>query len=421
MGDRYLANLAMAMMAYQEKMGNDDISYGIKQYLREEYGLSADKSRYILDAAWDLRAGNNPTFKDEPVPSDEGDTISASFSGPIRTTKDLAALLGIDEAKFDLVGGTAKAWGKANNQNISVAADFKPRVYPALADSDREALRQDLAKYSPIWEEPVFVPTLRARDDTKMLEIFITDLHVGQVTDIRETGASINTEKSLDRLTAAIEDALAQSAGQDLAEINLVLNGDSLDVDNGRYTTTAGTQQFNDTSWQSSFRSLRLALVRGIDRLSQHSPRVNVYILPGNHDNERAFYLADVLWAWYNNNRAVYVDIGLSPRKYIEWGSNLIGLAHGHNEKPEDLAMLIMRENQHRLVGVKTFEWHLGHVHHQVSKEFQGVLLRWFRSLSENNAWAARKGFGNNPRSSTAMLWHNTKGLVAEYHYVAES
>ncbi len=400
MSDRQLATLAVDLMRFTKT------DAGVKQFLREQYGVSADKSRYLFLAALDMMDGSQVVFDDEAV--EDGDTLTATFTGPVRTTKELAELLGIDESKYDLVGGTAKAWGKANNQSISVAAEFKPRVYPSLAESDREALREDLAQYAPVYE-PIDPPREFHPEDV-LLEIFITDLHVGFGTDV-----------SLTRLSEAVSTGIEAARKHQVQRAVLVLNGDSLNVDNGRYTTTAGTPQEDDTTWQESFRALRGQLVKSIDQLSAYVSHVDVYILPGNHDQERAFYLADVLWAWYNKNRRVKIDIGLSPRKYIKWGVNLIGLAHGHNEKPADLAMLIMRDNQADLADVRNFEWHLGHVHHQVSLEIQGVLLKWFRALTENNAWASRKGFGDNPRSATSMLWHARKGLIAEFHYIAET
>jgi hypothetical protein len=159
-------------------------------------------------------------------------------------------------------------------------------------------------------------------------------------------------------------------------------------------------------------------LVRIIDNLSTLAP-VDVLIIPGNHDEERIFYLGDALECWYNKSKNVTVDNRPIKRKYYPFGKCLLGLTHGYHEKTESLGALMPCEVPELWAKSVYREFHLGHKHHKVditTNELpNGVVVRALRSLATPSVWEFDKGFVGALQSAEAFLWDKNRGIIAQF------
>lgn len=196
------------------------------------------------------------------------------------------------------------------------------------------------------------------------------------------------------------------------------LGNDFFNVDNKDATTTRGTPQQEDTRYQKTYRIGREICVWMIDACSQLAP-VDVLIIPGNHDEQRSFYLGDSLFCWYHQNQNVNIDNRSMKQKYYSFGKNLIGFTHGYDEKLGNLPLMMALDQPDLWAKAKYREWHTGDKHHKVdlipkADESRGLVVRILRSLAASDAWTFNKGY-RSLRASEGFLWHPDNGLIAQY------
>lgn len=152
-------------------------------------------------------------------------------------------------------------------------------------------------------------------------------------------------------------------------------------------------------------------------RLSQVAP-VEVVTVFSNHDHERVFYLGEVVSATFDGSKYVTVDNSPSVRKYKQHGEVLIGLAHGHNEKAQDLPFIMAQEAKQMWADTFYREWLLGHLHHrqkfitQESKEYRGVKVTYLTSPSASDAWHYEKAFTGAIKGAEGFIYNQSEGLI---------
>ena len=160
-------------------------------------------------------------------------------------------------------------------------------------------------------------------------------------------------------------------------------------------------------------------MVEAIDKCTTIAP-VDVLVIPGNHDEERSFYMGEVLSAWYRSCPNVTVDNRAMKRKYYPYGVNLIGLTHGYYERLVNLSNIMPHEVPDLWAASKYREWHVRDKHHKkdmhiITDEKIGMVIRILRSLSAPSTWAFDKGFIGSLRAGEGFMWHPSKGLIAQF------
>lgn len=154
-----------------------------------------------------------------------------------------------------------------------------------------------------------------------------------------------------------------------------------------------------------------------ISILSAIAP-VDVIVVPGNHDVESAFYLGEVLFAYYHNDKNVNIDNSPPVRKYYRYGVNLIGFTHGKDEKIAELPLIMASERSKDFSQTRYREWHLGDKHHKKeyyflsTNEIKGVTIRILRSLTSADQWHYQKGYIGSVKSAEAFVWDKNNGIV---------
>jgi predicted phosphodiesterase len=279
-----------------------------------------------------------------------------------------------------------------------------------------EDLHHDFINHSPKAIKRTF------SDGDYMLEVNIFDLHFGKLCWNGETGEDYDTKIASKRFHQAIDDLITKSQHYKLKKILFPIGNDFFNSDGKENQTSNNTPQDEDLRWMKTFRNGRKLIVEGIEKLMQVAD-VEVVVVQGNHDFERSYYLGDSLEAWFRNNKNVTINNEATPRKYVQFGQNLIGLTHGNNEKTSDLPLLMASEKKKMWSDTKFHEWHLGHLHHKKQFQFQsvaeqkGCTIRFMRSLSGTDAWHNLKGYVQNIQSAESFIWHKTDGLVCHQFF----
>ncbi len=250
-------------------------------------------------------------------------------------------------------------------------------------------------------------------------EVDMPDIHLGKHTWAEESGEDYDLEIAKKIVRISLEKILSYTAGFDIEQVILPIGNDFFNVDGKENMTSHGTPQQEDTRWNRTFREGRRLMEEIVDQCSQIAP-VSVIVVPGNHDEERSFYLGEVLDARYYNAKHITVDNRAMKRKYFHFGSNLIGFTHGYWEKVTKLPSLMPLEAPKLWADSLHREWHLGDKHHKKdllhrTEDMDGVTIRLLRSLSATDTWHFDKAYVGTPRSAEGFLWDKQDGNVAQF------
>jgi predicted phosphodiesterase len=394
---------------------------GLNNFARTVLGAHAEQAKRLailakkvgdgeidLDAL-DLDAGREEHPEVRTTREVNGKELNFSLKTnrlPITTFDELVEFFEVDLEQWQPVSQQFNFWGSEASPNFQVKAVFQERPYQRIKALDREAFREFAKTFALGVPDKEHVAPL---PEGNLLEIVVADLHASKFVE-----GSYDLESSISRLREATLSILRRANVDGIERIAFVYNGDTINDDNSKRTTTAGTPQESEGRWQTVFRRIRETIAELALQARYFAP-VDIYIIPGNHDAERSFYLQDALWAYFANTDDITVHIEFENRAYIDWGVATIGLAHGDGIKPQDLAMTMLRETDPR--GKHVWEWHLGHIHTRRIDEIHGVTLRRFRSPSDDDTWHRHKALNHNGKDIVALLWNKGRGQVAEYPY----
>jgi hypothetical protein len=358
-------------------------------------------------------------------------TLDTEVDEKIENVEDLIRVCNIDTTKFDVTHYQVKSYTLKDVQKFSVKASLKAKKVDTHKELQRDIFLQELKKHSLKFQKQpsevelqpfvkIDVAKRVVRDCA--LEINIPDLHIGKLAWGKESGDDYDIKIAIERYQKAVDSLLSRVNPFTLEKFILPVGNDMINIDNKMNTTTGGTPQSCDSRFGKMFQAAKELLIETIDKLSQIAP-VEVMVIPGNHDTVVMFTLGEVLDAWYHNNNQVTVINTHTPRKYLQYGNNLIMYTHGHNEKLQDLGIICATEQPQLWAATKFRRVHVGHLHHSKQikytdvQEYPGFTVKVLNSLSANDAWHAEKGY-NSLKGAEAFLYHKDKGLLANYYYL---
>ncbi|HSH50739.1 MAG TPA: metallophosphoesterase, partial [Bacteroidales bacterium] len=239
------------------------------------------------------------------------------------------------------------------------------------------------------------VPKLKqtsVKQNSTLAEIHIPDLHLGKVgvTELADK-TRWKTITAFKNFQKVINYFISFLQNYPVNKILFVVGNDLFNTATSTPypQTTAGTPQSEDDYGQLIFRFGKYLIIESIYKLYSLVPNIEIKMIPGNHDNDKVFYLGEILEAMFYNNENIQVDNSISPRKYFKWGINLLGFSHG-NYKAEGvkrLSYLMQIEQPKEWSTSKIREWHLGDIHHTkkiellTEEDVQGLIIRYFRTL----------------------------------------
>lgn len=261
--------------------------------------------------------------------------------------------------------------------------------------------------------KPAKLTAYKYQPGTFMLELPIMDFHLGKLAWGEETGQSDYDLKIAENLyMETVLDILSKVKPFGTPErVLFPIGQDFLHFDTPGTTTTAGTPLDSDSRWQKMFcRGVEL-LVWSIEQLRALAP-VQILWIPGNHDTVLSYAATVGISQRYSNTEDVEVDLSPMPRKYIDYGLNLIGFSHGENEGKR-LDGLMQVEAAAQWGGSVWREYHLGHYHSESTVDKNGIIFRRISSITAADAWHSEKGFIGATRRAQAFVWDKERGLQA--------
>jgi hypothetical protein len=283
---------------------------------------------------------------------------------------------------------------------------------------------------------PVFKPINRIEYNKPVLFCLSpADIHFGKLAIKEETGNEYDLEIASKRMLEGVIGLLEYTQNFNIEKIILVGGNDILHTDTILNTTTKGTPQDVSGKFYETYNAAFETYVKVIDILLQVADIHYVHCM-SNHDYLSGFYLSKCLEAYYTNNKNISFNTSTNPRKYVHYGINLLGFSHGDTAKDSDLINLMKIEAKASWSKCKFGYWYLGHLHHQIrknynktiSKEFNDVTIikdshniikdsitvEYIKSLSGTDAWHNSMGYKATP-AIEGFLHCPANGQIARF------
>ncbi len=315
------------------------------------------------------------------------------------------------EFRDGVSNGYVKDSGKINRVWLHrINVKLKRKTQEIRARSFVKELIDEIKANAPIY--PVI--TYPQLNEPVTYEITFPDVHFGRLAWGAETGDDYDINIAERDLNNVFDELLSYTKFFQVSQIVLPFMGDFFNSDNLENSTSHGTPQQEDTRWKKTF-SKGCKLARTIiDKCATIAP-VDVLVITGNHDEQRSFYMGEVLDAYYTNSKNVTVDNSPRNRKYRLVGKTLLGFAHGYYEKLDKLGSVMADEAPELWAKSQIREMHTGDKHRKFdASEETGVTLRILRALAATDAWTYNKAF-KSQRAVESFMWHPNKGLVGQF------
>lgn len=374
----------------------------------------------------------------------KGENAEYSFGTDrrIKSLQDLVDACDIDLQCWEIDRWVCNKWevgAKNIAQEIQIHPLFQVKVWLKAKKGKsffelKDELLKDLKKFSPRY--PVI--KRRACKEKNLLVVDPGDPHFGKYASEMETGEGYNLKKAQERFEEGIEGLIQKVSFYGFDKIVYIGGNDKLHVDTPQNTTTSGTRQDIDGMWFEHFRSAKNAEIKAIDRLLTVAD-VHYVHCPSNHDYKSGFMLAENIAAWYRHNKNITFDISPAHRKYVQYGTSLIGATHGDGAKEADLPDLMAKEARQAWAKTRYGYWYLHHIHHkdkkarrgsekvQLEKDKIGVTVlhtnlnidpeehchvEYLRSMSGTDSWHHRNGFQHSFKAMEAFIHHPVGGQI---------
>ncbi len=305
-------------------------------------------------------------------------------------------------------GFNAKRISTAYKEDGSIALQWviqepEKRDLRQKIDAMVDGLRDDLTGF----KKPVTAPKEINKD--YCAQYLVGDHHFGMLSDsdTKFDDADWDVKIATKVLIDAV-DRLSSRVGN--AHTGVLVNvGDLFHANSGDNKTTAGTPVDVDTRIGKTFKLAGRLFQTIIDKMLEVHQEVVVINVRGNHDSDMACHLSSCLELLYDREPRVNVLKNYSKFLHWEWENNLFVYHHGDRVKHEQILQAVVTNLDEEWSRCKHRYCHMGHIHHQMSKEVGTMLFEHFSSLTSTDQWHSDSGYGAN-RSMTAIVYHKKNG-----------
>jgi len=277
-------------------------------------------------------------------------------------------------------------------KHISINVKQTKYTWNEIKEDVLDTVRSHAPKYRKLIRTPI--------EDRNLLIVDPADIHIWKLSIEEETGKNYNCEIACNRVLEWVSWVITKSKGFPLEEIILIIGNDVVHVDNPFKTTTWWTPQDTDKLWHQMQKIAKLLYIDILEMLIPIA-KVRVIFNPSNHDFVLWYMIAEILEAYFHNNKEVTFDTGINDRKYYKYWANLIVTTHWKGMKWTDIADVIPRETRENWLRCDTKYTHVykHHLHHKelfvlTGKDYWDITVETIRSPSESDRWHHAKGYG---------------------------
>jgi hypothetical protein len=293
--------------------------------------------------------------------------------------------------------------------------DVKATWVKSQVDSERQEqiVRETIADFVSAIKPAKATYTPKRTNSDLCVAYCIGDAHLGLYSWGAETGADFDLQIAQRDLMAAADRLVSATPTSD--EAIIVQLGDFYHADDSKNETpNSGNKLDVDSRFPKVIRAGISTMRYMIDRALEKHKLVRVRNVAGNHDPHSSITLTEALIGYYSKEPRVIVED--SPKAFFvfRFGSNLIGITHGHTGKPDRMPGILAVDGQKHWSECEfRYVWH-GHIHNKKVFEEMGVIVESFRTLAAKDAWHAEAGYRAG-REMQAIVLHKDFGEVERH------
>ncbi len=403
--------------------------------ISNELGLPERQSRYIWfalknkDIISPMPINEKPDQKNihKDFGEEEGTVTTKSLN--IQTVEDAIKVSNLDLNKWEIYRHNINTWevtiggNKTHSGLPETYTNFQVKLWvrKRIPEVKETALNNiiDRLNKNEILNTKRY--NYKKSNDELMAVMGLSDIHFGLLAHKAINGEDdYNLKISENIYVNAVEDSINRIGNFGISKIVIPLGNDFFHVNNTIAKTPKGNNMLDTCDILTKiFEAGEMAVIKSIERCLQVAP-VDILWVPGNHDPETSYFLCKLIKAYYRNNENVNVDVSTLERKFLKWGTNLIGFAHGQDEKIVRLPHLMVDACPEWASICKNKEWLTGHFHKKKETNFIGIdtigstTIRVMPSLCSADQWHYRKGFIGSRKSMETYVY-NQNGLMAYF------
>jgi hypothetical protein len=390
--------------AFSAPMGG----YAVYKFLKEK--LEKEKiNNKIENNSIDIETKYKNTIELNKDGSQTSDKLLKMSEEDCKDTNYLLKAHGYDIKSWELVSARNNIWNAYSKQDgVMTLYSSKISVKPRVNDISIEEIKEWFNDFDRNFKT-VKKANYEHKDGDLLFEFPLVDLHFGKRGYLFEVGQDSDSKTTENNFFKVIGDYKSRLKDKPISRIVFPIGNDFFNSDLTDNSTTRGTRQDNDMRWKEMFRKGLEMIIQGIDMLSEIAP-VDLIYVEGNHDTMTTYHLFVALQAYYRNDDTVNIIDNAMSRQYYRWGNCLIGYAHGDTEGKRIFGL--MQKEQPKLWGETIYrEWHLGHLHHEIAKEENGVVIRHLPTITGTDAWHYNSGYVGALQRCQAFIWDKEKGM----------
>lgn len=264
-------------------------------------------------------------------------------------------------------------------------------------------------------------------DSEKLLVLPDVELHIGKLASKFDSTDSYDYKKALFRYIKIILEAEKVQQTYKAKDVCMTIGNDFFNTDTEQNTTTAGTEQHNDTRFQQMIANGIVAHVWAIERMKNNCERLIIKFNPGNHDYLTDYTLFMQLYYLYRNDPKVEIECKVKDSRWttgLVWNNNLVIFAHGKTPEGKALnddSLALIRDTMFK-EEAKNVEYTTvlaGHLHNATENNFSkrktasnGVTVIRSGSPSGDGAWDSGNLYSSD-KSHQVYIFDATRGLYS--------
>src|SRR3990167_3499805 len=281
------------------------------------------------------------------------------------------------------------------------------------AERQEQILRETIAAFVKDVKPVKPIPSPKIKNSDLCVAYCIGDAYIGLYALGSETGADFDLSIATRDLVAAADRLVGSTPAS--SEAIVVQLGDFYHADDSKnITPQSGNRLDVDSRFPKVIRAGITTMRHVIDRALEKHNLVRVRNVAGNQDPHASVTLTEALIGYYSKEPRVVIED--SPRAFFTYrfGTNLIGITHGHTGKPERLPVILAVDAQKEWGECEfKYVWH-GHIHNKKVFEDMGVIVESFRTLAAKDAWHAEMGYRPG-REMQAIVLHKEFGEIERH------